>query len=276
MRDPAFESQVFAQNSSRRQEAYILAQGQALGEGLPGIVDSFSRGRDAAVRYQREKLAAGIDQLRQDAMVEDAQWTRELHSINMLNLQHRQMAAQTALIEAQTRRQLEEADDRKRPRVAVPRSRDEILAIEASGLALDVTDGIPSYTPIPNDRRDAARRELDRIRAADEEVRRDAIRVAEEGHRTRAESAAVARADDAAQTELNTLSRQIAQIEGSIDLGWTSGESSEDIMADLEQKKLRQNLLRKQLGLPQEKNRKQEIMDSLIDQILNAVREDPR
>lgn len=200
MRDPAFQSQVFAQNSNQRAERYTLMQGEALMQGLPGIVDAYARHRDARQGYdirnmdayarhrdarqgydirnmeaqqsfQQSQIQAGLDAIRADQMREELAWARELHSTDMLAAQRRQMIAQTELIEAQTKKQLKQLDDDEDDNI--PRgfgfSEEELLSLEVRGMGIDLSSrGRPRIVQgIPEDRIEAARKrmaELDAIR----------------------------------------------------------------------------------------------------------------
>lgn len=97
MKDPAFQSQQFADNVQQRKEQYILHQGQAIGQGALQAVDQFMQGQ------RNSQIIANQEAERQQS-IEALNWAHMIHGAKQAEYLTRGMKADVELKEAQTER----------------------------------------------------------------------------------------------------------------------------------------------------------------------------
>lgn len=108
----ALQSQQLLEQTGNRQARALEQQGQAWSH-LPDMVTGFqqayarSQQIDQAAQAHQMDMAKGasslaLDELRRKQAMEELQWTAQLHSTDMMEMDKKQKIAQTRLIEAQT------------------------------------------------------------------------------------------------------------------------------------------------------------------------------
>lgn len=153
MRDPAFQSQQFAQDSDRRKEAYILQQGQALQQGLPAAVDQY-------LEAQKTKTVIATQEAERQQALDNMAWLQQIHGAKQAEYQTRAMKAGAELAEAQTQKAIQ---DLNAPTVRDPGfSDEEIEEWEARGHTLTFNGGRVVSVPTSPEKQAAAQKKVTR------------------------------------------------------------------------------------------------------------------
>jgi len=90
----ALQSQQLTEQSAARRSQALMAQGQAVNQGLSSLVPAYQEAAHNTVEL-------GLDEAKRQQAMEELQWTQQLHTTDMLGAQKRVAQAQASMAEAQ-------------------------------------------------------------------------------------------------------------------------------------------------------------------------------
>jgi hypothetical protein len=163
----ALQSQQLSEQTGNRQARALEQQGQAWSH-LPDMVTGFqqayarSQQIDQAAQAHQMDMAKGasslaLDELRRKQAMEELQWAGQLHGADMMEMDKRQKAAQTALVEAQTQKAITDLNVDPNAGLIMKMSEEEKDSlIEDQGITLDFSGGKVKAVPATPEQRSQA------------------------------------------------------------------------------------------------------------------------
>ncbi len=151
MKDPAFQSQQFADRVQARTEGHIRDQGAIVSQGAQGIAQGVLAGQEFAMKRMQVNADLALNETRRQSAMEELAWARELHSTDMLAMQKEAMRAQTGLAVAQAEAARKKLGEGQTPPLSL--SEEERDAALAAGIDITFKDGRPAATEATPERR---------------------------------------------------------------------------------------------------------------------------
>lgn len=136
MKDPAFQSQVFAEQVAQRQQRSYERQGDAVQTGVQSIIQNQQAAQALHMRELETRSAIASQEIQRQQAAEELAWARELHTSDMLELQKRGLAAQTDAARAAADLQIAKANREREGYVDAPvlMTPEHLAAMRARGL----------------------------------------------------------------------------------------------------------------------------------------------